>query len=117
MAHSYSHQDWNEVVIGGNKNKNTTNKHTNNHYVKRDEDGEVVNNTKKVPFSLSKNIQKARTLKGWTQTELASKVGVNVKVISEWESGKVNVDQKFVQKLEKAFNLYLQGTKAMTSKV
>ena len=54
---------------------------------KLDEETENVKH-KKVTMELRLKIQKARQAHGWTQKELAGKVGVKPVVINEYESGK-----------------------------
>jgi len=40
---------------------------------------------------VAKKIQEARKAKGWTQTQLARKMGVNRITITKYESGKLNM--------------------------
>ena len=57
---------------------------------------------KKVPINLRFQIQKARQAHGWTQKELASKVGVKPNIINEYERGKAIPKGPELAKIKKA---------------
>lgn len=40
-----------------------------------------------IPLSIGERIIQKRQEKGWTQNDLAIKVGVNIKSVKDWESG------------------------------
>ena len=50
-------------------------------------------------------VQRARVQKGWTQTELAEKVGVNFSTISRFELGKFNLNADVVYQIFEALDI------------
>ena len=67
---------------------------------KLDEETENLKH-KKVSTELRFQIQKARTAHGWTQKELAAKVGVKPIIINEYESGKAIPKGSELSKIKK----------------
>ena len=73
----------------GNTKVETKHKNKEHRSAMRKLDEETENfKHKKMPINLRLQIQKARQVHGWTQKELASKVGVKSTIINEYESGK-----------------------------
>ena len=50
-------------------------------------------------------IRQKREIKGWTQEELAAKVGVSVPTVSGWETGKSDISQKNLKKLAEVLDV------------
>jgi transcriptional regulator with XRE-family HTH domain len=50
-------------------------------------------------------IRQKRETKGWTQEELAAKVGVSVPTVSGWETGKSDISQKNLKKLAEVLDV------------
>jgi putative transcription factor len=67
---------------------------------KLDEETENLKH-KKVSTELRFQIQKARTAHGWTQKELAAKVGIKPIIINEYESGKAIPKGSELSKIKK----------------
>ena len=55
--------------------------------------------------TLAKNVVAFRKKRGWTQDELASKIGVHHSVISSIENGRKNVGLRTLDKLAKVFKI------------
>lgn len=68
---------------------------------KLDDEHEKIKH-QKVSTELRIQIQKARTAHGWTQKELAAKVGVKPIIINEYESGKAIPKGPELSKIKKA---------------
>lgn len=59
------------------------------------------------------NLRKLRKENGWTQTELAQKVGVVPSVISEYETESITMSAQILRKLSEIFNVsvdYILGS-------
>ena len=118
-------QDWTPVVLHNNHNKTSKNyKESSNQgnqgnqglpavkkygagtntqigrKYKEDEDGMPI--TKGVRKGFGQKMQQARQQKGWTQKELAQKIGERVQVVQEYEQERVtNVNNNIVRKIER----------------
>lgn len=55
-----------------------------------------------------KKIQQARAGKGWTQRDLAMRVGVQTNVIREYETGNVVPDREVLNKLNRILNIKIE---------
>jgi len=65
----------------------------------------------KVPSSLAKNIQKARTAKGWTQAQLAQAINEKPQVVNQYESGKAIPNGQIINKMERVLGAKLRSPK------
>jgi putative transcription factor len=110
-------QDWKTVTIGKNKgasnggsvlpvsiqrniDSNSGKIPVSNKKYKEDEFGIPVKNGLKKGFGT--RMAQARTAKGLTQKDLASRIGEKVQVVKDYESEKViNVNQGIIRKMEK----------------
>lgn len=103
-----NHQNWEQVVFRKNDTKNkTTPNYERSKTQQLDQETEKLNH-EKVGGSLGKTIQNARTANGYkTQKELANAINVDVKIISEYESGKAIPDNKILQKLRRVLKTKL----------
>lgn len=103
-----NHQNWEQVVFRKNDTKNKTTPHYERSKTQQlDQETEKLNH-EKVGGSLGKTIQNARTANGYnTQKELANAINVDVKTISEYESGKAIPDNKILQKLRRVLKTKL----------
>ncbi|XP_033731274.1 endothelial differentiation-related factor 1-like [Pecten maximus] len=62
-----------------------------------------------VALSLSRQIQKSRQEKEWTQKELATKINEKPQVVNDYESGKAIPNQQVISKLERCLGVKLRG--------
>lgn len=62
---------------------------------------------KDIGYQIGKQIELARALKNFTQTELATKIGTRQSSISRIESGSSLPTISFLMKIAEAFNTYL----------
>lgn len=60
---------------------------------------------------LGADIRRARELKGWTQDDLAEKVGVNRKTVNNWETDKTS-PRNAIARLEVALEVVLRDSRA-----
>ena len=60
-----------------------------------------------VPHELRLAIARARQAKGWTQAELAQRLGVKPKDVNEYESGRAVPENQFVARMERALGAKL----------
>ncbi len=51
------------------------------------------------------NLKQIRKSRGYTQQEVAEKIGISQNNYSYWENGKVKIDSKSLQKLAELFNV------------
>jgi putative transcription factor len=103
-----NHQNWEQVVFRKNDTTNKTTPHFERSKTQQlDQETENLNH-EKVGVSLGKTIQNARIANGYkTQKELANVINVDVKTISEYESGKAIPDNKILQKLRRVLKTKL----------
>ena len=86
------HQDWKPIIIKKTKHKSkevakiTKISDPNKKLEKKIEEGKMEH--KKITNELRIKIQQARSSKGFTQKDLASRVNIPVQTINEIESGK-----------------------------
>ena len=108
------HQDWNPVVLQGNKSRNNKSRNnkkilgsksynksntTKNKY-KEDVDGKPIKKT--LPKDFGQKMQIARADKGWTQKELAQKMNCKPSEIQSYEQNKTeNPNKSFARKIER----------------
>ncbi len=74
----------------------------------------MARSTKPVQTTLEQRIIDARKNKGWTQTQLANALGVNLKNVSRYELGQAKPSFEAAAKLAKALGVsldYLSGLK------
>ena len=106
-----NHQDWNPVIIHG-KAAPASQRPPAKHYERTKEqklEDEEIGTHKKVPLSMAKMIQQGRIAKGFkTQKDLAIAVGVNVGIISSYESGRAIPDPAVLQKLRRVLGVKLK---------
>ena len=107
MSSPYPHQDWETVVL---KKKPEPSKGPGGGGGGRGpiipEDGTEMKR-KVIPVALKTAIMKARVAKKWKQQDLATKLGVPVKTVNEYESGKANPSNAFIHKMELALGVKL----------
>jgi putative transcriptional regulator len=58
---------------------------------------------------LADKIRQCRTLKDWTQEQLARNVGVSLNTVQRWESGKTLPSPLAMEKLQKVLGDVLNG--------
>ena len=58
---------------------------------------------------LADKIRQCRTLKGWTQEQLARNIGVSLNTVQRWESGKTLPSSLAMEKLQKVLEDVLDG--------
>jgi len=61
-------------------------------------------------------IKDARKTKGWTQIQLAKKIGTSSSLISQWETGKFNPGAKYNSRLEEVLLESEKGASTKPSK-
>jgi len=67
----------------------------------------------RVSGSVARNIQQARTAKGWTQKELGMRISEKAAVIGQYESGRAIPNNFVIQKMERALGTRLRGGPAV----
>ena len=99
------HQDWEHITLKSKKDK-PDNKYDGPKVVssqpkyKEDESGIPIK--KSFPKDFGQKMQQARSAKGWSQKELATKLNVALTVVQEYEQNKVaNPNRTFARKIEK----------------
>ena len=111
-------QDYNQVVF--NQTKKDKNKEQSNqkksvsdahHQLCKLEDASESQAVQTVSLNVSQQIQKARIAMKMTQKQLAEKAMVNVKVISDYESGKAIPNEQIKRKIEKALGCQIRTKK------
>jgi len=65
----------------------------------------------RAPLDLKTKIEQARNAKKMTRDDLAKKVGVQTKVIMEYETGKAIPTNSFIARLEKKLDVKLPRAK------
>ncbi|MFC2068033.1 multiprotein-bridging factor 1 family protein [Chloroflexota bacterium] len=60
-------------------------------------------------LKLADKIRQCRDLKGWTQEQLARKVGVSLNTVQRWESGRTKPSQLAMEKLQEVLEGVLDG--------
>jgi putative transcription factor len=105
-----NHQDWNPVIIHGKATPTKQPPHKHHERTKEQKlEDEELGTHKKVPLSMAKMIQQGRIAKGFkTQKDLAIAVGVNVSIISSYESGRAIPDPGILQKLRRVLGVRLK---------
>ena len=105
-----NHQDWKPVVFRktntiiekpGYKGNNTQQK---NASIEKRAENDTLQHKKITPV-MRTTIQKARTLKGLTQKELATQCRFNVSIINEIESGKAIYNAQHIEKIKRVLNI------------
>ena len=112
------HQDWTPVILTKNPQKNYTQKELEEHQKKQEEKlkkkAEEDNEVKappKVSNELKKSLQQARISKKMSQKDLATKLNVPTKTITDYENGKIVPNNQFISKMEKILNVKLPRIK------
>jgi len=91
-----SHQDWKPVILKKNVPKKRSN------YVKTKPDEEMCDKApSKVSHKLSKQIQMTRSKKNMTQSDLANRCNLSVKVIKAYENGSAIPNNNELNKLRR----------------
>ena len=106
-----NHQDWNPIVIHGKAAPSNQRPPQPHREVTKDQklDREELGTHNKVSLSTAKMIQQGRIAKGFkTQKDLAIAVGVNVSIISSYESGRAIPDPGVLQKLRRVLGVKLK---------
>ena len=115
---SFTHQDWEPVILQKKQSKTLTNNDMRNGAfqvrTKKNEaaqklhkiDSETENfAVKKISSKVSKEIQKGRLAKKLSQKQLANAVNVTPKVINEMESGKSQPNDAVKRKIARYLNI------------
>ena len=112
------HQDWKPVILSKNPQKNYTQKeledykkHHEEKLKKKKEEENEVKAPPKVSNELKKSLQQARISKKMSQKELATKLNVPVKTITDYENGKIVPNNQFIASMEKILNCKLPRIK------
>ena len=101
------HQDWKTLVIHSKVKKDETKKNT---FVKSniqkmnesEEEGKLSH--KKMDAKFGKTLQKFRSIKNYTQKDLAQKLNIQVKDINEIENGKMKHNGQLMGKIKRFMN-------------
>ena len=106
-------QDWETIILRKpvqiQKNKPASSSNKTNYQKKLESDELII--PKKINLNLKKAIQTARTSKKISQKEFASKLGVPVQTITQYENGKAIPNNAFISKMEKILNVKLPRVK------
>lgn len=100
------HQDWDTIYVRGNKelNKDKKSKKEKTKEQKMDDKIEEGNfSFKKMDSSYGKHIQKLRMSQGMNQKDLAQKLSISVKDITEIENGKAKHNGRLMSRLNNLF--------------
>ena len=100
------HQDWDTIYVQANKqlNKNKTSKKEKTKDQKMNEQVEEGNfSFKMMDTSYGRYIQQCRCSKGWSQKELAQKLSISVKEITDIENGKAKHNGRLMSRLNNIF--------------
>ena len=114
------HQNWKPVIINGGKvtlknskllKKQTQEKQkhfeSSNKKKKLDESTEA-GKIQRVPKEIARQIIDARVAKKWKQKDLASRMSIPVKMISDIETCKANYNKNFIQKIARKLGIKLE---------
>ena len=111
MENQLSHQDWDPIYLRGNKELNKKEANQNTGKSKEQKIDEKIEggdfSFKMMDSSYGKHIQQCRCSKGWSQKDLAQKLNVSVKEITEIENGKAKHNGRLMSRLN---NLFQQKT-------
>ena len=104
------HQDWNTEILNKTRDKKKVTKvHVSEEYSKmrkiENNDGDEGYHFEKVSLDLRIQIQKARLANNMKQTELANRLCVPPKMITEYESGKAIPNPTLLVKMSKILNV------------
>jgi putative transcription factor len=104
-----NHQDWNPVVIHGEKHSVSRPARPHREVTKEQKlDQTELGTHKKVGLTMAKAIQNGRIAKGFkTQKDLAVAIGVPANIINSYESGKAIPDNAILQKLRRVLGVKL----------
>lgn len=112
-----SHQDWKTTVLNPTKVDEKKNKGSkvvlseqHSRLAKIDNcTGDESMKHSTVSYSLRMEIQKARNAKNMTQKQLAKEIGVQPKVIHDYESGKAIPSKHLLREISKKLGVKLSG--------
>ena len=95
------HQDWNPVYfnIKSKDNKSNNTKSINTNISKQQNDDTIVK--LEAPKELGKTILQARNANNKTQKALAMELGINVNILTRWETNKELPSNSDIAKIEK----------------
>jgi ribosome-binding protein aMBF1 (putative translation factor) len=68
--------------------------------------------TKKRFAEVAIAIYKARIAKGWTEKDLADRLGVDEDTVFAWEDADINIDAETLEMIADALDLQLAGTES-----
>jgi ribosome-binding protein aMBF1 (putative translation factor) len=96
-----------------NPQKNTANTKSRTNYnsgsnSNTNRDADEINKPKQVRPEVSDRIRRERTLLNWTQKDLAGKAGIQLNIVTEYESGSAINNQTEIQKILKALETGLR---------
>ena len=103
-----NNQDW-EPVIFNKTNKEVKKKQDNssNSYTTDD----IPETTPKISLSNSLLIQKGRSVKKFTQAQVAKQLNIDVNLYKKYENGSINPAYNILVKIEKVLNIKLNKKK------
>ena len=103
------HQDWETVILRKKVSREQTNKGNGSGkpYVKPEPVDGTEMKQPKAPVELRKAIMDARVAKKWKQKDLATKLQVPVKTITDYETGKAVPNNAFIRRMELALGTKL----------
>lgn len=103
-----NNQDW-EPVIFNKTNKEVKKKQDNssNSYTTDD----IPETTPKISLSNSLLIQKGRSVKKFTQAQVAKQLNIDVNLYKKYENGSINPVYNILVKIEKVLNIKLNKKK------
>ena len=102
-------QDWDPVVLN-KTNKEHIKNTTNNTQIPYEID-DKIDVTPKISLSNSLLIQKARTNKKLTQSQIANKINIDINTYKKYENGQTKPEYSILVKLEKVLNIKLNKKK------
>jgi ribosome-binding protein aMBF1 (putative translation factor) len=94
------HQDWKPVILRKDSEPKRSVQHESGFKNKMNLDSSDPDPLRLLGAEAGKQLQMARTIKGWTQRELAQKINVKPHLIRDYEIGNVVPDKAILRRIE-----------------
>ena len=105
-------QDWEPVIFNKTNKEVKTNKPNNSStYHNTNDTDDIPEVAPKISLSNSLLIQKGRSLKKFTQAQVAKSLNIDVNLYKKYENGSINPAYNILVKIEKVLNIKLNKKK------